>query len=185
MDRDSPATGLTPPTLSVRHGLITSALPDAGSMTFATAKVRAVIRQPMQQHAHAYASRLSRACLLQVPSVGMRVPAAGMQPLHDACLSAAAEGSFGEWLMLAASTLSPCARRVPRAGQCTLPQLDMGGIQRLLLHGPSAFDDPVGLMSKICLGTCVRVAGSMCNMAAGRFEVRGGTRIGRCCRVAR
>ena len=72
-----------------------------------------------------------------------------------------------------------------QVNECTLPQLDMGGNQRLLLHGPSASGATFGLMSKICLEPCVRVAGSMCNMAAGRFEVRGGTRMGRYCRVAR
>ena len=66
VDRDSPATGLTPPTLSVRHGLITSVLLDARSVILDLPTVCAIAQQPMQEHALAHASRVPPACLLQV-----------------------------------------------------------------------------------------------------------------------
>ena len=61
----------------------------------------------------------------------------------------------------------------------------MSGIGRLLLHGPSAFDHPAGLMAKMCSKPCRIVAGSLSNMAFGRYEGREGTRMGRCSGVAR
>ena len=72
-----------------------------------------------------------------------------------------------------------------RAGENTHPQLDVGGIGRVLLHGPSAFAHRAGTMAKICSGACSIVAGSLSNMAIGRYQGREGTRMGRCSGVAR
>ena len=72
-----------------------------------------------------------------------------------------------------------------RAGESTHPQLDVSGIGRLLLHGPSGFDHPAGFMAKICSEPCRIVAGSLSNMATGRYQGCEGTRMGRATRVAR
>ena len=64
-----------------------------------------------------------------------------------------------------------------RAGESTHPQLDVSGIGRLLLHGPSEFDRPAGLMAKICSEPCRIVAGSLSNMATGRYQGCEGTRM--------
>ena len=80
VDRDSPATGLTPRTLFVRHGIITSVLPVARSVIFDLSIVSALAQQPMQLQAHAHVSRLPPACLLQV-----QVSKSGVMLLAHSC----------------------------------------------------------------------------------------------------
>ena len=152
VDRDSPASGLTLPTLSVRHGLITTILPVARSVIFDLSIVSALAQQPMQLQAHAHVSRLPPACLLQVQLSKSGALLQAREAATPGWLRHGREKSLQSALRVCKVITITVWCRVCAAGQCNIAERHMRGFAWLQVLSPSALDYPVDIRALVASG---------------------------------